>query len=173
MRSRVEVEARIQESRDCRILVSDSPKSREDGIRLLNSLHSFGGWAVFRLGAQVYLPDGSVKEAIAANGIEGVIPLVDAISTAHPSWLTKEEIAGTKVPSQIIAPEHDGQLTPELKKYANETIPTLGVEYEYRYFPGLVHAFATKADEKVPGEKQGADRAKRAVAGWFLQILRD
>ncbi|ETN37873.1 uncharacterized protein HMPREF1541_07496 [Cyphellophora europaea CBS 101466] len=118
--------------------------------------YCFGGWAVFRLGSQ-----------------EGAIPLVDAISTAHPSWLTKQEIAGTRVPSQIIAPEHDMQLTPELKKYANETLPTLGVEYDYRYFPGLIHAFATKGDDRIPGEKQGAARAKRAVASWFLQMLRD
>ena len=147
-------------------------RDRQISMRSLIATHSFGGWAVFRLGAQAYLPDGSVREATEASGTEGVIPLVDAISTAHPSWLTKEEIAGTKVPSQIIAPEHDMQLTPELKRFANETVPALGVEYDYRYFPGLVHAFATKADEKIPGEKQGANRAKRAVVGWFLQILR-
>jgi dienelactone hydrolase len=134
---------------------------------------SFGGWAVFRLGAQVYLPDGTVKEAKDTTAEEGAIPLVDAISTAHPSWLTKEEIAATRVPTQIIAPEHDMQLTPELRKYANETVPALGVEYDYRYFPGMIHAFATKAEEKVPGEKQAANRAKRAVSSWFLQILKD
>jgi dienelactone hydrolase len=134
--------------------------------------HSFGGWAVFRLGAQVYLPNGTVKEAKDAGNAEGAIPLVDAISTAHPSWLTKEDIAGTRVATQLIGPEHDMQLTPELKQFANETIPTLGVEYEYRYFPGQIHAFATKAEEKVPGEKQAANRAAKAVTGWFLQILK-
>lgn len=142
-------------------------------MRPLIVARSFGGWAVFRLAAQVYLPDGSIKEATEAGGTEGAISLVDAISSAHPTWITIEEIAGTKVSTQIIAPEHDMQLTPELKKFANETVPTLGVEYDYRYFPGLVHAFATKADEKIPGEKQGANRAKRAVSSWFLQMLRD
>lgn len=142
-------------------------------VALLTSDCSYGGWAVFRLGAQVYMPNGSVKEAKEAIAEEGAIPLVDALSTGHPSWLTKEEIAGSKVPAQILAPEHDMMLSPELKKFANETIPALGLEYEYRYFPGQVHAFATKADEKVPGEMQAANRAKRAAASWFLQILRD
>ena len=128
---------------------------------------------MFRLGAQVYLPDGTSKEAKDGSGEDGAVPLVDAISTAHPSWLTKEEIAGTRVPTQLIAPEHDMQLNPELKSYANSTIPTLGVEYEYRYFPSQIHAFATKADDKVPGEKQAANRAARAVVGWFLQILKE
>jgi dienelactone hydrolase len=35
----------------------------------------FGGWAVFRLGAQEHDP-----------------PLVDCISTGHPTWLTKKDI---------------------------------------------------------------------------------
>lgn len=120
----------------------------------------------------MYLPNGTVKEAKDAGNAEGAIPLVDAISTAHPSWLTKEDIAGTRVATQLIGPEHDKQLTPELKQFANETIPTLGVEYEYRYFPGQIHAFATKAEEKVPGEIQAANRAAKAVTGWFLQILK-
>jgi hypothetical protein len=133
---------------------------------------SYGGWAVFHLGAQVLLPDGSMKAAKDTGDAEGAVPLVDAISTAHPSWLTKDEIAGTRVPTQVIAPEHDMQLNPELKEFANKTIPALGLEYEYRYFPGVIHAFATKADEKVPGEMRAAERAKIAVVGWFLQILK-
>ena len=40
---------------------------------------------------------------------------MDCISTAHPSWLTKEEIEGVGVPVQILAPEIDPVFTPELK----------------------------------------------------------
>ncbi|KAJ9608173.1 hypothetical protein H2200_007161 [Cladophialophora chaetospira] len=115
----------------------------------------FGGWAVFRLGAR-------------DNGER----LVDCISTAHPTWLTKEEIKNVGVPVQILAPEHDGEFTPELKAFANSTIPTLGVAYDYQYFPGLEHVFAVRGDLNKPAEREGLERAKNVAVFWFRQWLR-
>ena len=43
--------------------------------------------------------------------------LVDCISVAHPSLLTKEEIQDVAVPVQIMAPEIDPMYTPELKAF--------------------------------------------------------
>lgn len=97
--------------------------------------------------------------------------LVDCISTAHPSLLTKEEIDNVAVPVQIIAPEHDPQLTPELKKYVNEVIPGLGLEYDYQFFPGLAHGFATRCDQRDRGQRKGLERAKNVAVGWFRQFL--
>lgn len=125
---------------------------------------------MFQLAARIYLADGSTKLCSEAAEGEGQ-PLVDAISTGHPSWLTKEEIKATKVPTQILAPEHDGQFNPELKAFCNEVIPTLGVEYDYRYFPGLEHAFCTRGSLEVKGERLGAERAKRAVVAWFRDTM--
>lgn len=97
--------------------------------------------------------------------------LVDAISTAHPSLLTKEEVDAVGVPVQILAPEHDPAFTPELKAHANSVIPTLNVEYDYQYFPGVSHGFATKCDESDEKQKKALERAKNAAVGWFSQIL--
>ena len=97
--------------------------------------------------------------------------LVDAISVAHPTFLTKEEIDDVAVPVQILAPETDPRFTPELKEHANRVIPTLGVEYDYQYFPGLAHGFSCRADENDEKEKRGLERAKNAVSGWFGQML--
>lgn len=95
----------------------------EHGFKKLGAIgFCYGGWAVFQLGAKSK-------------------PLVDCISMCHPSLLEKSEIEAVGVPTQIIAPENDFQLTPELKTFCNETIPTLGVEYDYQYFPGLTHGF--------------------------------
>ena len=115
----------------------------------------WGGWAVFQLGA---------KE----NNV-----LVDCISTAHPTWLEKQEIEKVGVPVQILAPEHDQMFTPELKEYANKVIPTLGVPYDYQHFPGIDHAFAVRGDPNVPGERDGMERAKNAAVLWFRQWLGD
>ena len=98
-------------------------------------------------------------------------PLVDCISTAHPSLSTKEEVEALGVPTQIIAPETDTQLTPEMKDFVNKTIPTLGLEYDYQYFPGLVHGFATRGDHRNHLQKNGLERAKNVAVNWLIQYL--
>lgn len=113
--------------------------------------YCYGAWACFRLGA-----DPS---------------LVDAISMAHPSLVEKPEIDNVKVPVQIMAPEHDHAFTPELKEHANKVIPTLGVAYEYIYFPGLTHGFAAKGDETDPKQKDGLERAKNSAVRFFKEFL--
>ena len=77
------------------------------------------------------------------------------------------------VPAQVLAPEHDPTFTPELKAFANEVIPTLGVPYDYQYFPGLEHAFATRGDQKNPKEMKGMLRAKNAVVLWMKEFLHE
>ena len=96
---------------------------------------------------------------------------MDCISTGHPSRLTEEEINAVAVPVQILAPETDPQFTPELKAYANEVIPSLNLEYDYQYFPGLRHGFATRCDQNDAKQRKGLERAKNAAVGWFAQIL--
>jgi dienelactone hydrolase len=113
--------------------------------------YCYGGWACFQLGADP--------------------TLIDAISMAHPSLVEKSEIDNVKVPVQIAAPEHDHVFTPEMKEYANKVIPTLGVPYEYLYFPGLAHGFAAKGDENNKAQKDGLERAKNAAVGFFKEFL--
>ncbi|KIW20476.1 hypothetical protein PV08_01051 [Exophiala spinifera] len=107
----------------------------------------FGGWAVFALGADKNL--------------------IDAISTGHPTWLTKEEINEVSVPTQILAPEHDPVFTPELKAHANQVIPTRGVPYDYQLFPKVAHAFCTRGNPNDEEELKAMDRAKDAAVYWF------
>ncbi|KAJ9639107.1 hypothetical protein H2204_004015 [Knufia peltigerae] len=112
----------------------------------------YGGWAVFQLGAK-------------GNN------LVDCISTAHPSLLLTSEIDAVSVPVQILSPENDPLYTEDLKAYSNKVIPTLGIEYDYQYFPGLAHGFATRGDPNNAVQKKGLERAKNAVVYWFAQHL--
>lgn len=112
----------------------------------------YGGWGVFQL---------------AAKGNE----LVDCISAAHPTLLEHHEIENVAVPVQLLAPEIDPQFTEELKEFSNRVIPTLGVAYDYQYFPGLEHGFSIRGDPNKPGEKKGMERAKNAAVLWFRQWL--
>lgn len=121
----------------------------------------YGGWAVFRLGSKAY-----------NNNVDGQeTKLVDCISTAHLSWLEKGEIENVGVPVQILAPEFDPAFTPELKEFSNRVIPTLGVAYDYQYFPGVAHAFATRGDPEKDVERKGMERAKNAVVHWMKEWL--
>lgn len=97
--------------------------------------------------------------------------LVDCISTAHPSFLLTSEIDAVSVPVQILSPENDPLYTEDLKAYSNKVIPTLGIEYDYQYFPGLAHGFATRGDPNNDVQKKGLERAKNAVVYWFAQHL--
>ncbi|KAF1965027.1 putative hydrolase [Bimuria novae-zelandiae CBS 107.79] len=85
--------------------------------------------------------------------------LCDCISTAHPTWFTKAEI-------------DDVAFTPELKTYANEVIPTKGMPYDYQYFPGVEHSFATRGNLEDERERRAAERTKRAQVGWMREWLR-
>ncbi|MCJ1246468.1 hypothetical protein MMC30_003675 [Trapelia coarctata] len=111
----------------------------------------YGGWAVCQLGSH---PD-----------------LLSCVSTAHPTLLEKSEIDNLAVPTQVLAPETDPAFTPELKEYCNKVIPRKGIPYSYEYFPGLAHGFAAKGNVKDAKQKEGLERAKRAVVHWFNEFL--
>jgi len=114
--------------------------------------YCWGGWAVLMLGAN------------SDN-------LLDCLSVAHPSLVKKSEIDALAVPTQILAPENDFQLTPELKEYCNKAIPGLGIPYRYDYYPGLFHGFAVKCDPTDPQQKAGLERSKNATVSWFREFL--
>ncbi|KAK0658899.1 putative hydrolase [Cercophora samala] len=117
--------------------------------------YCYGGWAVFQL------------------GVKSDAPLVDCISAAHPTFLTKDEMSNVGVPVQIIAPEIDPQFTPELKTYAVTEIPKVGVPFDYQYFPGLTHGFSIRGNRENNAEVKGLERARRAAVTWFKEWLVD
>ncbi|GLA18164.1 hypothetical protein AnigIFM62618_005319 [Aspergillus niger] len=114
----------------------------------------FGGWGVFRLGAKRSAEDNST-------------PLVDCISTAHPSLLELSEIENVKVPVQILAPENDMMFKQELKDTCNRVIPSLGLPYDYQFFPRVEHGFAIRGNRHDKDEMEAMVRAKSCAVYWF------
>jgi dienelactone hydrolase len=132
--------------------ITASAKALKDKYPKVGAIgYCYGGWATFRLG--------------------GDTSLIDAISVAHPALMEKSDIDGLKVPVQILAPETDQTLTPEFKEYANKVIPGLGVPYEYVYFPGLAHGFASRGDPENKVQRDGLERAKRSAVSFFTEFL--
>jgi dienelactone hydrolase len=98
--------------------------------------------------------------------------LVDCASTAHPALFDKPDVdALGACPIQFIAPEEDFTFTPELKEYVLKTVPTLGIDFDYQYFTGVAHGFATRGDDKNPVQKKGLERAKNVAVSWFREYL--
>ncbi|GKZ37617.1 hypothetical protein AbraIFM66950_009266 [Aspergillus brasiliensis] len=98
----------------------------------------------------------------------------------HPAFLSRHtklirelETQQIGVPVQIMAPEHDSQFTKDLKAFNNVVLPTLGVPYEFQYFPSSSHGFATPGDLNDREEMWGAERTKDAAVLWFHHWLRE
>lgn len=127
---------------------------RDEYGRLGTIGYCYGGWTGLWLGSAKY-------------------QLVDCVSIAHPTWATKEELDDIAVPIQIVAPEIDAAFTPELKAHANTVIPTKGVPYDYQFFPGVVHAMATRGDPNAKNERRSMIRAKNAAVAWMKEWLHE
>ena len=99
--------------------------------------------------------------------------LLDCTAVAHATMAEKSEIEALGVPTQVMAAETDTQFTPELKQFTVETLPKLGIPYEYLYFPGVVHGFAIKGDGDDPKQKEALERAKNLAVNFFKEYLSD
>ncbi|KAL4785993.1 Alpha/Beta hydrolase protein [Aspergillus varians] len=128
----------------------------------------YGGWAVFRLGAE----SEEEEEDNTSEKRKGR-PLVDAITAAHPSMLTKGDIDGVVVPVQILAPELDPIFNPELKGYTFQSLQRRGVSFDWQHFPKVEHACMSRGDLRKPGEKAALERGKNAVVAWVRQIVEE
>lgn len=147
-------------------LVGNGREAREELIfataRELRQKHTnlgavgfcYGGWAVFRLGAKEHQP-----------------PLVDFITCAHPSLLTKEDVEGISVPVQVLAPEIDMMFTRDFKTHFFETLlDKASLPFEYVHFPGVEHAGLVRGNEGVKGEREAMTKGKNAVVQWIGQF---
>lgn len=116
--------------------------------------YCYGGWAVYRLGAREHQPK----------------PLVDFVSTGHPSLLTEKDVDEVAVPVQMLAPEIDFMYSAEMKSYTFETLQKLNLPFEWHHFPKVQHGCLARGDEKVPGEREAMVRGKNAAINWFRQF---
>lgn len=85
--------------------------------------------------------------------------------------LTKQDIENVSVPCQIHCPEFDPQFTEELRRYANEVIVGLGVPYEFLFYPGMSHGFASRGDLRDEKSMRAIDRATRGTVAFFREWL--
>ncbi|KAL6231185.1 hypothetical protein BDW75DRAFT_233798 [Aspergillus navahoensis] len=149
-----------REQREGEIFRTARALKRDLGFKKVGAVgYCYGGWASFRLGAKEHAEQGQ--------------PLVDCISIGHPSWFTKKDIDEVSVPVQILAPEIDPAYPAEMKSYTFEALQRVNLPFEYRHFPGVVHACFIRGDENKPGERDAMIKGKNAAVSWFTQYLKN
>lgn len=127
----------------------------------------YGGWAIMRLGAKPedQPADEDAEKDADVKSIEG--PLVHAVSTAHPSLATEQDIAGVAVPLQILAPETDQMYTPALKLFTFDVTVKNGVPLDYLHFPGIEHGGLMRGDQNTVESRRALVRAQHAAVNFF------
>lgn len=116
------------------------------------------------VGAVGYCWGGAINFKLASKDHGG---LVDCVCIAHPGGTTEDEVRKIAVPIQILAPEHDPTFQPQMRDFCNTEIPKLNVDYNFQYFPGMVHGFATRCDPSKEAEKRALELAKNAFVYWL------
>ncbi|KAL1988386.1 hypothetical protein VTN96DRAFT_10069 [Rasamsonia emersonii] len=121
---------------------------REDlGIKKIGAAgYCFGGKYVVR-----FLKDGKL----------------DAGYSAHPSFITKEELTAIEKPFSIAAAETDSIFTRELRHESEDILIKARQPYQINLFSGVVHGFAVRADLSKPENKFAKEQAFLQAVAWF------
>ncbi|KAJ5203456.1 hypothetical protein N7449_005535 [Penicillium cf. viridicatum] len=91
--------------------------------------------------------------------------------TAHPSFITHEELSAIKGPFSIAAAETDSIFTTQLRHESEETLIKAAQPWQINLFSGVSHGFAVRADLNDPKQKWAKEQAFCQAIAWFNQYL--
>jgi len=102
--------------------------------------------------------------------------VLDAGYTAHPSFMSEEELAGIESPFSISAAETDAIFPTEKRHKSEEILLKLSTEkdipYQINLFSHVVHGFAVRCDLNVKKEKFAKEQAFLQAVTWFNEYSR-
>ncbi|KAL1627300.1 hypothetical protein SLS56_006435 [Neofusicoccum ribis] len=96
-------------------------------------------------------------------------PEIKVGAVAHPTTMTKEELAAIQVPVSLALVENDPVFPEELATAGREALEKSGVDHEIRTYSGVPHGFAVLGDyddHKIMSEQQ---IAYGQMLGWLQQ----
>ncbi|KAJ5814687.1 hypothetical protein N7474_006464 [Penicillium riverlandense] len=96
---------------------------------------------------------------------------IDVGYTAHPSFVTDEELAGIAGPLSIAAAEIDQIFTTELRHKSEDILIKGGRPWQLNLFGGVSHGFAVRGDPNDQKQKYAKEQAFCQAVGWFNQHL--
>ncbi|KAL4944860.1 hypothetical protein BDV06DRAFT_186285 [Aspergillus oleicola] len=96
---------------------------------------------------------------------------VDVGYTAHPSFVTEEELAAIQGPLSICASEIDHIFTTELRHKSEDILIKTGQNWQINLYSGVTHGFAVRADLSNKHHKFAKEQAFAQAVSWFNQYL--
>jgi dienelactone hydrolase len=96
---------------------------------------------------------------------------IDAGYTAHPSFVTLEEVAAIKAPLSIAAAESDRIFTTELRHQTEAKLAEIKATYQISLFGGMEHGFSMRSNLKDPKQKFAKEQAFHQAVSWFNEYL--
>jgi len=93
--------------------------------------------------------------------------ILDAGYTAHPSFVTAEELGAITQPLSIAASEIDEIFTQELRFESEKILAGLHVPYQINLYGAVAHGFAVRGDLSNKKVKFATDQAFEQAVSWF------
>ncbi|KAJ5769842.1 uncharacterized protein N7511_001893 [Penicillium nucicola] len=96
---------------------------------------------------------------------------IDVGFSAHPSFVTREELGAIQGPFSIAAAEVDSIFTTELRHESEGILIKAAQPWQINLFSGVSHGFAVRADLSDPKQKWAKEQAFGQSVAWFNQYL--
>ncbi|MCJ1312700.1 hypothetical protein MMC25_006376 [Agyrium rufum] len=93
--------------------------------------------------------------------------------TAHPSFISEEELSGIQGPLSIAAAETDAIFPPDKRHTSEAILKETGQHYQINLFSGVQHGFAVRADLSSPAAKFAKEQAFYQAIQWFDHHLKE
>ncbi|KIW19411.1 hypothetical protein PV08_03706 [Exophiala spinifera] len=138
--------------------------------RIINHIRTY--LSISKIGGAGYCFGGKGRELSAFYVIRFLkASKLDAGYTAHPSFVTDEELERIGKPLSISAAEIDSIFTTELRHRSERILAETSQRWQINLFSGVTHGFAIRADLKVPQNKFAKEQAFLQSLGWFSSTL--
>ncbi|KAI1609909.1 esterase/lipase [Exophiala viscosa] len=96
---------------------------------------------------------------------------IDAGYTAHPSFVTAEELKDMKGPLSISAAETDHIFPAEKRRETEDILKELKLPYQLNLYSGVEHGFAVRGDPKNRQHVYAKENAFLQALQWFEEHL--
>ncbi|KAL4064106.1 Alpha/Beta hydrolase protein [Scleroderma yunnanense] len=96
--------------------------------------------------------------------------LLTAAAVAHPTALSVEAVAKSKVPILFSCAEIDNAFPPGLRRAVEDDLSARKMTYYFQIFSGASHGFATRGDPSVESQRWAKEECSRSVVQWFRRF---
>ncbi|XAR54620.1 Carboxymethylenebutenolidase [Bertholletia excelsa] len=134
-------------------------KAFEEAKLVIEALRSKG---VSKIGAAGFCWGGKVAAELAKDAC------IQAAVLLHPSFVTLDDIQGTKVPISILSAEIDHITPPELAKKFDEALQAKPeVDSFVKIYHGVVHGWTLRYDDDDAEAVKRAEESHKEMLDWF------